>query len=220
MTELMHAYVDGELNELERIRFERRMAADPALAEEVAALRALKRQVQETYGVTPDVPRKEASRPVRRGGAALRWVAVWLTGVALGLLGGWQLEQVLPAHQSGWQQLAAQGHVILHIDRDDPARLNKLMETADRLAREGVRVTVVANAEAVRLFSVGHSPDPQGIERLVRNDHVSLVVCRRALQNMARRGIHLTPLPAARSDVFALDYIVRHVEQGWRYQKI
>ncbi len=219
MTELIHAYVDGELNELERIRFERRMAANPVLAKEVAALQALKRQVQETYGTPPETPRKKASRPTRhRSKVILRWVAIWLVGVAMGLLGGWQLDRRAP--ENDWQQLATQGHVILHIDQDDPSRLKKLVETTKQLAHKGIRVTVVANAEAVRLFSVGHSPDPQGIKQLVRNNHVSLVVCRRALQNLARRGIHLTPIPAARSDVFALDYIVQHVKQGWHYQKI
>lgn len=111
--------------------------------------------------------------------------------------------------------------MILHIDKNDPEKLNVLLADAKTLAAQGTKVTMVANGEAVKLFSVQYSPAPQAITQLAKNYHtVQLVVCKRALRNMARQGVHLTPLPSARTDTFVLDYIVQGVAHGWKYQKI
>lgn len=83
MFEQAHAYVDGELDELERVRFEREMKQNPALAAGVKKLQALKSLVQETYGVRP-VHGKPADKPKRKPARIMQVAAVWVLGVAVG----------------------------------------------------------------------------------------------------------------------------------------
>ncbi len=225
MNDRMHAYVDGQMDALERRRFERQMAQDAQLAREVAELQAIKRMVQDAYGVQDEAkrgvgPGSGRSGMMRNLGKMISpgVAAALLLGVMVGLLSGWWLGRDVPP---AMQQVVAGDHVILHIDRYDAKALNQLLARAEQLSARHVSVTLVANAEAVKLFSVRYSPAPQRIERFLdRHRRVNLVVCRRALHNLAKQGMPLNPLPGARTDLFALDYIVQGVERGWKYQKI
>lgn len=221
MLDKVHAYVDGELSELDRRRFEAQLQQDVSLQQQVAQVRELKSLLQETYGIAPTAPQHSAS--THRTGRAPRWggwAAALFVGMALGTGLGWQLDRVAPSSAS-LAQVAESAHVILHVDQDDPAKLAALLDETEALARHGVAVTMVANAEAIKLFSVGYSPAPQKIEALrARYPNVSILVCKRGLRNLARQGVHLEPLPGARSDTYALDYIVQGVERGWKYEKI
>lgn len=221
MLEKVHAYVDGELSDLERRRFERVLAQDLDLQQQVAQVQELKALLQDTYGVVPQAKAQQAARvkPVRSN-HWMGWAAALALGVLIGTGIGWKLDRGV-AGSASLQQVAESAHVILHVDQDDPVKLAALLDKTESLARHGVAVTMVANAEAIKLFSVEYSPAPQQIETLkARYPNVSIVVCKRGLRNLARRGLKLQPLPGARSDTYALDYIVQGVEQGWKYQKI
>lgn len=221
MLEKVHAYVDGELSDLERRRFERVLAQDLDLQQQVAQVQELKALLQDTYGVVPQAKAQQAPKvkPVRSN-HWMGWAAALVLGVLIGTGIGWKLDRGV-AGSASLQQVAESAHVILHVDQDDPVKLAALLDETESLARHGVAVTMVANAEAIKLFSVEYSPAPQQIETLkARYPNVSIVVCKRGLRNLARRGLKLQPLPGARSDTYALDYIVQGVEQGWKYQKI
>ncbi len=221
MLDKVHAYVDGELSEIDRRRFERELEHNVDLQQQVAQVQELKQLLQETYGIAPEAaPSRTAPKPGKPAPRWLGWAAALFLGVLVGTGLGWQLDRLQP--QSGvLSSLTASAHVILHVDQDDPVKLAALLDETEALARRGVAVTMVANAEAIKLFSVGYSPAPQQIEALkARYPNVSIVVCKRGLRNLARRGLKLQPLPGARSDTYALDYIVQGVEQGWKYQKI
>lgn len=221
MLEKVHAYVDGELSDLERRRFERALERDLDLQQQVAQVRELKALLQDTYGVAPqEETRREPIAKPARPNHWMGWAAALVLGVLVGTGIGWKLDRGVTGTAS-LKRVAESAHVILHVDQDDPVKLAALLDETESLASHGVAVTMVANAEAIKLFSVGYSPAPQQIEALkARYPNVSIVVCKRGLRNLARRGLKLQPLPGARSDTYALDYIVQGVEQGWKYQKI
>jgi len=223
MLDKVHAYVDGEMSEVDRRRFERALERDVELQQQVAQVRELKALLQETYGIAPARTSHAGERSRRKKLRTPRWAgwaAALFVGVLLGTGLGWQLDRLQP-RSAAMQAVAEATHVILHVDQDDPAKLAALLDEAEAFAHSGVAVTMVANAEAIKLFSVGYSPAPQKIEALkARYPNVSIVVCKRGLRNLARRGLKLQPLPGARSDTYALDYIVQGVSRGWKYQKI
>ena len=47
---LLNAYVDGELDPMEAVRFEQRLGAEPALSAQVEARRALRNALRSTIG--------------------------------------------------------------------------------------------------------------------------------------------------------------------------
>jgi anti-sigma factor RsiW len=59
---LLNAYLDGELAPMEAVRFEQRLAEDPALAKEVAARRALSESLR--GGLADDVPPASLERRI------------------------------------------------------------------------------------------------------------------------------------------------------------
>jgi hypothetical protein len=104
--ETVCAYVDGELNEVERRRVEAKLASDPALARQVEAERRLSARLKARFDPVAEAPvpkrLEEAVREVaqavpfaRRGRwAAPQWAAIAAT-LLLGLLLG---RQIQPEH--------------------------------------------------------------------------------------------------------------------------
>lgn len=98
--ETLIAYVDGELSEADRNRFETEMASDPDLASEVARHRALADRVSAAYAPILDEPVPpqlltvaHAANDVgdRGGGSGLRRIAPWAgiaASLAVGVLAG------------------------------------------------------------------------------------------------------------------------------------
>jgi hypothetical protein len=88
------AYVDGELDEIDRRRVERAMAADPALAEAVARDRALSERVQARFAPYAQEPIPDRFRalldttvvPIAKPSRSSRWRAPayrWAQGAAI-----------------------------------------------------------------------------------------------------------------------------------------
>ena len=73
---LAMAYADGELLGTERAHFEQRLAAEPALAREVAQLKRL--EVLARHAAPPEPMDHEWERLARSGGQRGLWSAGWL----------------------------------------------------------------------------------------------------------------------------------------------
>lgn len=89
------AYVDGELDDADRVAFEAEMAADPALAAEVAGHRNLALRLDAAYGPVADEPvplaltlAAQAANDAPRRRPALAWAAGMAASLVIGLLAG------------------------------------------------------------------------------------------------------------------------------------
>ena len=86
---LLNAYVDGELDPMEAVRFEQRLGAEPALSAQVEARRALRNALGSDLGEdvpSPDLRRRVMAKLSRRGpGEWLSWrmAASFLIGAVL-----------------------------------------------------------------------------------------------------------------------------------------
>lgn len=101
--ETIGAYVDGELNELERRRVEAELASDPALARQVEAERRLRAQLKARFDPVVETPVPERLEKTLHEGAKVvpfagrgRWAAPQWAAIAatlvLGLLLGRQFQ--------------------------------------------------------------------------------------------------------------------------------
>lgn len=204
---LLHAYVDGELDEADLARVEAALAADPALAEEVETWRRDKLLIARVYGPLLDRPLPEpllrrliapaaATPPVRR-----RWPMALAAAAALVLIGlvGWAL---LPAGDDPLivEALALRAGSVRPIEQLPPDGL-EASATRDRLIEETlaqpVRAPDLARA-GFRLAGLAVYPDRTllltyqdkagralslmlrhgtGADRFVMTDRRKLVVC-------------------------------------------
>jgi anti-sigma factor RsiW len=86
---LLNAYVDGELDPMEAVRFERRLGAEPALSDQVKARRALRDALRSDLGEdvpSPNLRRRIMAKPSRRGSGewlSRRMAASFLIGAVL-----------------------------------------------------------------------------------------------------------------------------------------
>lgn len=97
--ERLGAYVDGELNEIERRRFEAGLAADPALAEQVEAERRLRKLLKARFDPIAEqtVPDRLIAAvrdgaavtplPRRQGWGVPQWAAI-AASLVVGIVGG------------------------------------------------------------------------------------------------------------------------------------
>lgn len=98
----LHAYVDDQLDEHERVIMERYLAQHPHIARQVQGWREDTQRLRATLGglPLPDVttsldPATIRARQVRRTHSRMRLAASFVLCIALGSLGGWQAR--------GWQ---------------------------------------------------------------------------------------------------------------------
>jgi len=97
---LAMAYADGELLGAERAHFEQRLAAEPALAREVAQLKRL--EVLARHAAPPEPMDHEWERLARSGGQRGLWSAGWLFfGAGVLGLAAWGLD-CLECSQASW----------------------------------------------------------------------------------------------------------------------
>lgn len=126
--EILIAYVDGELDEAERTRFEAQMAAEPALAREVARHRMLAAQVNAAYAdvLEEEIPPQlltvaHAANDRAAAGRPGPWrLAPWMglaASLAVGVFAGralWPQQGPLVARHGA---LEARGQIAQALDR-------------------------------------------------------------------------------------------------------
>ena len=113
----LHAYLDGELGAAQRAYVESHVAADPELAERLAAYSRINEAMRSQFDPILDepVPDRLASRPRAQTRPWLRHVAA-LAWFAIGGVAGWQLHGVQSREDRAaaptWAKRAAVAHVV------------------------------------------------------------------------------------------------------------
>jgi intracellular sulfur oxidation DsrE/DsrF family protein len=234
--ETLHAFVDGELDAAESERLIARMRDDAALSRRVGTLRSLKTMLHVAYA-DPPVAAARGTR-VARPWARHATAAVLLLA---GLGGGWVLrgfEQ--PAAVATAPSPAVEGlslvrlqaeadpsRVLLHLDNAAPARMQAVLDQAERLldeaAREGqaIELEIVANSRGLDLLRGDVSPHAARIARLrARHHNLQLVACGQTIARFRKEGEKVELLPAVRTAPTALGEIVERLQQGWTYVRV
>jgi len=236
--EILHAFIDGELDVAESEKLMARMQDDKALAQRVCALRSLRSMVRLAYAEPPVV---EGRRPVVPRRQLMQRCAFGCLVLLAGLSGGWALRgfemqavAALPAAapHNGYQTVslareADPNRVMLHIDSAAPAKMQAVLDRADQLLDEADRqgramqLEVIANSHGLELLRAGHSPYAERIARM-RQRHANLqwVACGQTVARFTSEGQKVELLPATRTAPTAIGEIISRLQQGWTYVRV
>ena len=235
--EILHAFVDGELDVAESEKLIAQMLKDTTLSQRVCRLRSLRSMVRLAYAEPPVVRR---GPPLAQRRQLMQRCAFGCLVLLIGLSGGWALRGVEPqavavrtgAAPAGYKTVSLMrkpdpDHVILHIDSAAPARMQAALDEAERRLDEADRdgramqLEIIANSRGIDLLRAGHSPYAERIARM-RQRHANLqwVACGQSIARLASEGENVKLLPATRTAPTAVGEIVSRLQQGWTYVRV
>lgn len=225
---MIHAFVDGQLQGDERKRLLAAMEADADLSERVCALRRTKEWVNIAF---EGVQAPQHSRHKIPASTNRNWLFSLAASVLLlttGFLCGWTVSSTAqePLHAVVLRDLESGNHkVVLHIDRSDEARFGDVLDGAEELLRDyrdkGMEVDVLANAGGIDLLRADVSPYAQRVARMMRDyDNLHFIACTNTLQRLRERGIQPLLIDHTQQDSTAVEHIIHRLQQGWAYIRV
>ena len=225
--ELLHTYIDGELDALTVQQIQEAMRQDAGLRARVRSLQHTKEMMRLAFsGATPPASGRAVPAPYRRRPlqGLVASLLVLVLGFGAGILGyqaaPW-LEQTVASQAS---ETAAK-RIVLHIGESDPERFAATLAYTERYLREqagtGAMVEVVANAGGLDLLRQGKSPyEREILELMARYDNLRFVACMNTLRKLQQDGSTPALIRDVRTDQTAVDHIIERVLQGWTYIKV
>lgn len=232
--ETLNAFVDQQLTPGEMEEVFEAARQDAAFAQRICAMRQLKSMVKHAYdGIEP--PRSAKWRAGRNTGMQAMAAALLL---GLGGLAGWSFNGVdgssaSPPLENGYAQVSLNGavknnHIILHLDSDNPARMDAVLDYADRLLdeakekRQEAKLEIVANNYGLNLLREGHNgPYNKRIEALAaKHANLSFVACGQAVARYEREGKQVTLIEEARMVPSVIGEVVSKLKEGWTYIRV
>jgi len=235
--ETLHAFIDGQLDIADSEALIVRLRADQTLAQRVCGLRSLQSMVRLAYAEPPGAADVRAG--AARGGRLLQRCAAGCLILLVGLSGGWALRSMdmqaasaQPRLLDGYQSvsLAQQpdpSRIVLHLDGDEPARMETVLDRAEALLDEAdrqgrqIELEVVTNSHGINLMRVGVSPHAERIARMTqRHANLHLVACSQTIARYTSQGQKVELLPVARAAPTAIGEIVYRLQQGWTYVRV
>jgi intracellular sulfur oxidation DsrE/DsrF family protein len=234
----LNAYVDGELTSDQQAEFLEAMREDPALARAACELSALKAQVRLAYAEPPQ-PRRRTL--VRQAG---RWqaVAAGLSMLAVGLAGGWVLNEsagpvdanrlVLLDHQGRGQAPAVAGQeetrIVFHLTNADPLVAGELLDEVEGMLRayqqdgRPLRVEVVSHSDGLDFLRLGLTRHRDRIHELAGQfANLTFVACKNTIDRLeVENGIEVHLVPDAEVIESGVSHVVKRQRQGWSYIRV
>jgi len=236
--EILHAFVDGELDVDDSEKLIARMREDVELTQRVCTLRSLQSMVRLAYAEPPgSVGRKSLAVPRRQ---LMQRCAFGCLILFAGISGGWVLRSMesqavaaVPVTLPGGYQTvsltreADPNRVMLHLDSAAPGRMEAVLDRAEQLLdeaeREGraMQLEIVANSHGINLMRAGVSPHAARIARMnQRHTNLHWVACSQTIARFTGEGQHVELLPTARAAPTAIGEIVTRLQQGWTYVRV
>jgi len=228
----LHRFVDEELSDGERARLADLLERDPKVAHRVQRYRMVDDLVRQGFEEIEAPARSMA--PEHRRQAIPRIAAAGVLFVPLGFLAGWLakpalLDQGESTPLAGGASLERTSgrltHALFHIDADDPAAMERLLERAESILTRSrdadSQVEVVANAGGLNLLRADTSAYAERLRNLMaRYPNLTIVACANAIKRFEERGTNVLLFSEVKSDETAIDHIVQRLQQGWTYIKL
>ncbi len=224
--DLLHAFVDEQLDGASRARLFQALQEDEALRQQVCQLQETKAWVRSAFA---DVQAPERKPPRRQ--RRLPWgLAASVAALALAFAGGWLVRGAQPGDGLNAVVLdkvrASHYRVVLHITERDPHKFDRVLDEAQRLLEryraQHIQVDVLANAGGIDLLREGPSPYARRVRALMQRypGSVHFVACMNTLHRLQTQGQPVRLIPHTRQDTTAVDFVVRRLRAGWSYIRI
>ncbi|MFW2373687.1 MAG: hypothetical protein ACN4GM_11250 [Gammaproteobacteria bacterium] len=234
--EMINAFIDDELDQQDKLAIKIAMEDDAVLRSRIQNLCTLKKAVKHSYQQLPVV---DAGSTRNRTITAGRWMqsAAMVSFLTIGLIFGWL---VRGEYDSGEQtmdiansvQLDAEvseqhSKVILHVSSSEPDKLSYTLQQVSSIIEKytrhqmGYEIEVVAHASGIDLLREDVSPYKKEImDVMERHRNVTFIACSNAIERLRLQGIAPKLITRTRTDMTAVDQIVKRLQQGWVYLKV
>lgn len=221
--EQLHALADGQLDAEQSRRLLAMLETDSGLQKELCEIQRIKHLMQSSYPLP-------AVAGNTRGGQPQVWrqVAGYVLAVGLAFLAGVGGSRYLP----GWSGVegttlagAAETYdnrFIVFLDSHEPVKLEKALSKAENLAEQvetsGGSVYVVASSEGIDLLRLGTTQYEGRIFQMSHEyPHLRFVACSNTLYNFKQRGELVELVDGTEVAPSAVEFVVQHLRDGWRY---
>lgn len=237
--ELIHAFVDGELDPHERQQVILAMAENPEIAREVDELQKLKELIM---AARPDEKTLSEFSAISKTGKSFmsKCTTLATTSLAASILLGVLLlmnnmrhdvqpsslaensvENITTSDQSNVQK----SRVLLHVNRNDTATAAQLFEKLNSILSQNnkhQRIEVVASGPGLSLLRAETSPFPEKIRQIrSQHDNVVFIACQTTLNRLMMKINRKVPLlPEAMLTASGPELIKLRKAQGWKYINI
>ncbi|MGB5300895.1 MAG: hypothetical protein WBN48_19415 [Thiogranum sp.] len=246
--ERLNAFIDGELDALEKSDVFEALNNDNGLHQQACELRQLSELLRHAYERPPEIEKyrkSDTSRvsPWGRAAAATLLVGV---GATLGWFGHQQPQQRIADSMRAmyWDehnafqntdlsQVTSAQHskkIIVHLNTSSIARFEKALDTAEQLMKTyadsdmGTEIEVVANASAVKMLRTSYSPYADRVRELQdRYLNLTFLACKDAMDHVRELEdlkTDVTLLPDVDVTPSALEHILNRLSEGWVYLNV
>jgi intracellular sulfur oxidation DsrE/DsrF family protein len=246
--EHLNAFIDGELDALEKNDVFEVLNNDNGLNQQACELRQLGELVRHAYEKPPEIENYRKS-DTSRGGTWGRAAAATLLlglGTTLGWLGHQQSQPQVASDMSAmyWDEhnafqntdlslvTSAQRNkkIIVHLNTSSADSFEKALDTAEQLMKTyadgdmGAEIEVVANASAVKMLRTNYSPYANRVRELQdRYLNLTFLACKDAMDHareLEDPKTDVTLLPDVDVTPSALEHILNRLSEGWVYLNV
>ena len=238
--EILCAYLDGELDEPERIWVEQELESDSSLRQRLHRLGQLRVQIRDAYAELEAPAHKpvhvQEKTPFLQARVAVAATVIFMIGLTAGWIGGGQynaepgllgIAQTVSVNRT--DQLEDDDfRLVLHITTNDSYKLNNVLNEAEKLlskhSEQGnkVSLTLLTNGKGLDLVRTDTSQFAERIKNLqTRYGNLNLQACQLALKRLKiEQGINARLLPGVEVIPSAMGEIIQKQHEGWTYIKI
>lgn len=232
--EIINAYVDGELEDMECRDLLASASRSPGLSRRICETTYLKLMVRSAWK-EPVVKstHKSAKRPslvsyaLTAGLGALSLLAVMTMGEFRHEPTETMASKSLDTEQPAALNPAEQSRVVFHISSADPTTAEELLDQVQLVLQDyaiqgrSLKVEVVANNQGIRMLQKGISPVADRIQELnARYNNLRFAACGNTMDRLRReQGENIVVLPEAVVIKSGVSFVTRRQQEGWVYIK-
>lgn len=217
----LHALADGQLDAEQTRQVLAQVETDLGLQKELCEIQRIKHLVKSAYPL-PAFTRQPVRRP-----QVWQQAAMYVLVFGLIFLAGAGSSYYVP---KWWQPegltlenaAAHDDRFIVFLDSHEPAKLEKALVKAENLAQQVApkdgSVYVVTSAEGIDLLRLGTTQHEGRILQMSEQyPHLKFVACSNTLYSFKQRNEFVELVDDTEVAPSAVEFVVNHMRDGWRY---
>lgn len=217
----LHALADGQLDAEQARQVLAQVETNLGLQKELCEIQRIKHLVKSAYPL-PVLARQPVRRPQVWQQAAMVMLAFGLVFVAGASSSHYAPKLWQPEGLTFENAAARDDRFIVFLDSHEPAKLEKALVKAEKLAQQveskDGSVYVVTSAEGIDLLRLGETQHEGRILHMSEQyPHLKFVACSNTLYAFKKRGELVALVDTAEVAPSAVQFVVEHMRDGWRY---